>query len=115
MADPTAPRFLRASPVLRSTDYPRRRAYYNERLGFRVIEEDGDSPRFDVLERGRGVIFIEAWVAYLHVDGLGDLHAAYLAAGAAIRRAIEETVYGMREFAIRDTNGYLLPFTGPTE
>ena len=113
--------FERATPVLKSADYPRSRDYYVERLGFKVAEEGGTPPRFGIFKRGGSVIFVDAWQgapppspggwdAYLHVANLDAVFSEYRAAGADIQREIEETVYGMREFEIRDPDGNVICF-----
>ena len=51
----------RATPVLKSGDYPRSRAFYAETLGFRVVEEGGDPPRFGIFKRGGAIVFVDAW------------------------------------------------------
>ncbi len=113
--------FQRATPVLKSGDYPRSRAFYLDVLGYRVIEEGGDPPRFGIFERGGSVLFVDAWHgaarpvagawdAYVHVTGLEALRAELEARGAPITRPIEETVYGMREFEVTDPDGNVLCF-----
>ena len=117
----SAPRFQRATPVLRCADYPRARAYYCDRLGFAVVEEGGEPPRFGILERDRAVLFLDSWQggpvagcagwdAYIHVVDLEGLFQAYQEAGAEIVRPIETTVYGMREFELLDPDGNRLCF-----
>ena len=82
MAD--APEMLRSTPVLKSGNYEGARAFYRDTLGYRVVEEGGDPPRFGIFERGRSVLFVNAWhgaptllpgvwEAYVHVIGLDDL------------------------------------------
>ncbi len=121
MADDGTPRMLSSTPVLKTGDYQRARAYYQERLGYRVIEEGGDPPRFGIFERGKSVLFVNgwqgaqdhlpgAWEAYVHVNGLDDLLAELQAAGATITRSIETTVYGMREFEVTDPDGNVICF-----
>ena len=112
----------RATPVLKSGDYPRSRAFYAETLGFRILEEGGDPPRFGIFERGGAVVFVDAWhgapvasetggwAAYIHVQGLDGLFAELRGAGAPIRRTIETTVYGMREFEVVDPDGNVICF-----
>lgn len=120
---PTAadPAFERATPVLRTADYPRARAYYEERLGFQVVEEGGDPPRFGIFKRGGAVIFVDGWHggpsetsdnwnAYIHVAGLDALFERFRKAGAEIVRPIEQTVYGMREFELLDPDGNRICF-----
>ncbi len=113
--------FLRSTPVVKSSDYSRSRAFYIDVLGYRVAEEGGDPPRFGIFERGGSVLFIDAWHgaaqpvpgtwdAYTHVSGLEDLFAELEARGAPITRPIEDTVYGMREFEVTDPDGNVLCF-----
>ncbi|MCP4328065.1 MAG: hypothetical protein GY791_06475 [Alphaproteobacteria bacterium] len=121
MVADTDSRFLRATPVLRSADYPRSKAFYVDALGFTIVEEGGDPPRFGIFERGRSVVFIDAWHgaaaphaeswnAYFHVAGLETLHTELVQSGAPITRPIEKTVYGMREFEVTDPDGNVLCF-----
>lgn len=122
----TGPRFLRSTPVLKAGDYLRSRAHYADRLGYTVLEEGGDPPRFGIFERGASVIFVTAWQgaptlvpgvweAYVHVADLAALHGEYTAAGANITRPIEATVYGMREFEVTDPDGNVICFGEDTD
>jgi len=121
MSETTQTRFLRSTPVLKSADYARSRAFYVDTLGYHVVEEGGDPPRFGIFDRDTSVLFVNAWhgppaageggwCAYIHVDGLDALADAYKAAGAPITRPIELTVYGMREFEVTDPDGNILCF-----
>jgi catechol 2,3-dioxygenase-like lactoylglutathione lyase family enzyme len=114
-------RFEEANPVLRSGDYPRSRAFYADHLGFEVLEEGGDPPRFGIFRRGGTVLYVDAWhgppaissvgwQAYIHVIGLDEIYAELQNSGIAISRALEKTVYGMREFEITDPDGNVLCF-----
>ena len=113
--------FQRATPVLRSGDYPRSRAFYADKLGFAVVEEGGTPARFGIFARGRAVLFVDAWngpptptsggwQAYMHVDDVDAQCAAYRAAGVEITRDVSDTVYGMREFEIADPDGNVICF-----
>lgn len=126
MVNPDDIAFLRATPVLRSGDYIRSRAYYRDILGFQVMEEGGDPPRFGIFERGRSIIFVSAWHGppnpvpniwdvYVKVNSLNALHAELQHAGARITRPIEATVYGMREFEVTDPDGNVLCFGEDTD
>ena len=118
---PHRARFERATPVLRCADYPTARAFYRDKLGFTVVEEGGDPPRFGILERDRAVVFLDAWNgpptpgrkgwdAYFHVEDLDGLYRACREAGVEPAREIELTVYGMREFELLDPDGSRLCF-----
>ena len=113
--------FQSSTPVLRSTDYVRSRTFFTDVLGFSIVEEGGEPPRFGIFARDRATIFVNAWDggpppspggwdAYIHVDDVDALHEAVSAAGAKVTRTPEVTVYGMREFEIQDPDGNLLCF-----
>ena len=113
--------FRRSTPVLKSGDYPRSRAYYTETLGYTVVEEGGTPARFGIFERGKSVLFIDAWhgaptpvpgawAAYVHVTGIDALAADYAAASANVTRPVENTTYGMREFEVTDPDGNVICF-----
>ncbi len=115
------PTLLDATPVLKSGDYPRSRAFFVDKLGYRVVEEGGDPPRFGIFRRGKSALFVDAWhgapaplpevwEAYVHVNGLKELCAEFEAAGVEISRPIEDTVYGMREFEVTDPDGNVICF-----
>lgn len=119
-------RFLRATPVLMSGDYPRSRAFYERTLGFSVAEEGGDPPRFGIFARDQAVLFVNAWEgaptpnpaiwnAYLHVSEIDGLFDDLQRADAPITRPIEDTVYGMREFEVTDPDGNVICFGEDTE
>lgn len=112
--------FERATPVMRSADYQRSRRFYADLLGFSIVEEGGDPPRFGIFQRGGAVLFVnawdgprppekEGWDAYFHVAQLDALHAA-LRDKLGDVPDIVETVYGMREFVLRDPDGNWLCF-----
>ena len=113
--------FRRATPVLAVADYPRARDHYRDCLGFTVLEEGGDPPRFGILERGGAVVFLDAWhgppaapgagwSAYFHVDDVLALQAELEAAGANVVAGPRVTVYGMRELEVLDPDGHRLCF-----
>lgn len=118
--------FQSATPVLRSGDYARSRAFYADKLGFVVVEEGGTPARFGIFERGRAVLFVDAWhgppaattggwQAYLHVGDVDTLCTACRAAGVEITRDVTDTVYGMREFEIADPDGNVICFGTDTD
>jgi catechol 2,3-dioxygenase-like lactoylglutathione lyase family enzyme len=114
-------RFEEATPVLRSADYPRSRDFFVRSLGFEVIEEGGDPPRFGIFRRGGSILYVDAWNGppspisggwqlYIHVVGLEEVLAEFHQAGVAVSREPETTVYGMREFEITDPDGNVICF-----
>jgi len=61
-------------------------------------------PDLDPALAGRGVRL------YLDTDDVATLHARALALGAEIIRDLEVRPWGMREFTLRDPNGYIMTF-----
>ena len=121
MPETDKPAFERATPVLKSADYPRSRTFWLETLGFELREEGGDPARFGIFARGGSVVFVDAWHgpaqpvagawdAYLHVTGLEALFQELQGRGANITRPVEDTVYGMREFEVTDPDGNVVCF-----
>ena len=118
--EPEAGGFRRATPVLKTGDYPAARAFYTAVLGFRVAEEGGSPPRFGILERERAVVFLdgwngppppsEGWASYFHVADADAACRAFQATGAVIARPPRDTVYGMRAFELEDPDGNRLCF-----
>ena len=114
-------RFESATPVLKTGDYPRARAFYSDRLGFSVVEEGGDPARFGIFRRGGAMVFVDGWNgpppntgtgwdAYVHVQGLDVLCDELSAAGVEIMRGPVETEYRMREIDVRDPDGNIICF-----
>jgi len=102
-------------------------AYYRDVLGFHVDFVAGDPPaharlcssptfvspavfiRFEPLEAGAAVN-PSVWL-WLHVgEGLDELFATYVSRGVKIVSAPQDRPWGLREFVIRDCNGYTLAF-----
>lgn len=115
------PRLASATPVLRSGDYPRSRDFYVGKLGFVIVEEGGDPPRFGIFDRDGATLFVDAWHgapvpapeiwdAYIHVEGLDALVKAWRASGITLSREPTDTVYGMREFEVTDPDGNVICF-----
>ena len=115
------PTLQRSTPVLKAANYPRAQAFYVEQLGYRVVEEGGDPPRFGIFERDKSALFVDAWNgppqpvagawdACIHVADVDALYAELREAGAPITRTIENTVYGMREFEVTDPDGNVICF-----
>lgn len=113
--------FQRATPVLRSSDYPRSRAFYTDMLGFSIVEEGGDPARFGIFRRAGAVLFVDSWqggppagsvgwAAYIHVDDVVGLREDLADRGLEGLGDVRVTGYGMRELELRDPDGNLLCF-----
>ncbi|MEM1287577.1 MAG: glyoxalase superfamily protein [Pseudomonadota bacterium] len=109
-----------ATPVVRTGDYPKAKAFYTGILGFSCIEEGGDPPKFGIFKRDAGMIIVNGhngaaapydhWRAYFHVDDLDRLSQEIRDAGGALSKGIWTTVYDMREFEVTDPDGNVLCF-----
>ena len=115
------PVFERSTPVLMADDYERSRSFFRDLLGFEVIEEGGDPPRFGIFRRGHAFLFVDAWHgaaparperwnAYVHVNDVDALAGQLRGAGATLSRDPENTVYGMRECEVTDPDGNVICF-----
>ncbi len=101
--------------------------YYRDLLGFQAEEIWGDPPSFAIPTRDNLSVMLkqaaanlvrpnievvnEVFDAYFWVRDADALFQEFSSNGAAV--AYEPTVrqlYGMKEFAIKDLNGYLLAF-----
>lgn len=105
-------------PVLHCADYPAARAFWTDILGFTVGEEGGTPPRSGIFHSGKAVVFVDAWHgpdpiphtgwrSYFHCDDV-DALAADLAARGYPAKDSRNTVYGMRELTLCDSDGNLL-------
>ncbi len=124
-----APRFYRLEPVLPVPDVQAAAEYYRDRLGFSVDFLYGDPPTHASVSRGEWttegarIQFSRApenatpgtgVVLYIFagpdVDGLCE---QYRARGVHIASEPATYPWGMREFHIRNCNGYVLRFGAP--
>lgn len=110
-------------PTLRAADAPALIRFLVDVLGFEetVVHRDGDLVAHAQLSwpLGGGVMLgsvrpdaDDPWPlapgtfgAYVVVDDPDALHERVVAGGAQVTRALEDTGYGSREFAIRDPEG----------
>lgn len=120
-------RFKHVIPRLPVADLRRTIDFYEQLLGFQIdIIWPDDSPTFCILQRGgvsigfwtpndcRPAAAIGVGELYMEVEDIIELHKT-LREKVQIEWGPEVYFYGRREFAIRDTNGYLLIFTEPTD
>ena len=113
---------IRCMPVLQVRDVSRSEAFYCDQLGFASHGTWGDGPEFCIVQRGPVTIALDRardpgplpinqyWAAYVYVAAVDDLLSEVRAAGVAVERGPEETLYGMREIDVRDPDGHLIAF-----
>jgi catechol 2,3-dioxygenase-like lactoylglutathione lyase family enzyme len=128
MAD-TAPlrQIQSGAPIFFVADLTKSADYYVRVLGFNVPMLWGEPPGFCIASRdGVSVMldqiadpgqirpngnFDNRWDAYFWVRDADALHAEFAAKGAHIvYPPTDKTHYEMREFAVRDPDGYVLAF-----
>lgn len=123
----TTGRLTAVVPRLPVADLGRTIAFYTGTLGFRVsVLWPDDAPTFAILDRDavslgfftpnahRGQVTVGTADLYLGTEDVTGLHAA-IRDRVPIEWGPEVYVYGRREFAVRDPDGYLLIFTEPTD
>ena len=115
------PELFGAGPVLAVPDISATVDYYCDVLGFDRDFVMGDPPSHGSVTRCRvGIQFTSApsgfqpsdypgW-NYFFLDGIDGLYSEYREKGVVFTREIESHGHGMREFEVRDCNGYRLRF-----
>ncbi len=108
------------TPMLQTSDMERTISWYGDVLGFRCVGRMGDG--WCRLEQGCvSLMFMQnehvgaphaTATQYIYVDDVNELLAT-LKDRVTAEWGPEDMPYGLREFAIRDPDGYLLSFGAP--
>ncbi len=114
------PRFRRSEAILAVSDVPATVRYYKDVLGFSNEWFWGEPATFGGVSRGDvGVMFhlqphLQPHVAghehYIFVRDVDALYKEHQASGALIIDPIADRPWGLREYFVRDLNGYHLRF-----
>ena len=124
-------RLARLTPMLAVTDIERTIAFYCSELGFRCVSKFGEPrPVWCHLERDSVDLMFNAppasemteltrrgkdfQIYYFYPDDVLALHTDWKRKGLPVT-ALRVTNYGMREFELRDPEGYWLWFGQPTK
>lgn len=112
----------RSTAILAVTDVVATAGFYTGTLGFRLGWLWGEPASFGSIAYGKGEIFLcrdpelaarsaghQHYFTAEDVDGLYERHRA---AGAPVVEPLENKPWGMREYTVRDPDGYLLRFAG---
>jgi len=111
----------RVTPQLRSTNWERTRAFYEEGLGFRVEWEHQFEPGFPVfaqVSRDSLSLFLTehagdcqvGGAAYIIVDDVDALYQEITGRGVKMLEPPEEAPWGGREMSVLDPDGNRLRF-----
>jgi len=126
----SSPQLLRGAPYFPVADVDRSAAYYERVLGFRREYSAGSPLEFAILSRDGQSIMVRrvgdasrispnerqggTWDVFFWVRDVRALHAELAEAGAEIVYGpVVQDAYHMEEFAVRDTDGYVLGFGQP--
>lgn len=117
---------LRGAPYFPVADVAAAGDYYRAVLGFECEYAAGDPPVFAVYSRSGAPIMFRrvdqpglicpnerqggTWDVFFWVNDVMKLHAELAGAGATVVYAPVVQPYRMKEFAVRDPNGYVLGF-----
>jgi catechol 2,3-dioxygenase-like lactoylglutathione lyase family enzyme len=106
------------SAVFAVTDVAASLAYYRDRLGFEVLWQDAEPPRYAVVWRDAVSLHLQAAsrspdaqaacgrsAIYVFADSVDRLHGEIVAAGGTIEVPPTDFFYGMREMSVRDLDG----------
>src|SRR5262249_11924869 len=114
-------RFLKSRTTVGVRDVAASIDFYRRALGFELLVSMGDPPDFALLEDpasgvGLGVVLSEDppvapfACCYVDVDGVDELHARCVDAGARITAPPTRQPWGNYDFVIADPDGHQLAF-----
>ena len=126
----TRPEISGIAPFFIVRNVPAALAFYRDRLGFEVtIEGPAGDVFFGIVRRGAATIMVKSvgvnplpnpqrhegarWDAYLDVVDPDALAAEFSAQGVELAEPLGDTDDGLRGFAVRDADGYVLFFGRP--
>jgi catechol 2,3-dioxygenase-like lactoylglutathione lyase family enzyme len=122
----------RMCPFFIVSDVEQTIAFYLDKLGFEVWNQQPDNkPFFAILGRDGAMLFVKSgdarplpnpqrapemrWDAYISATDPDKLAAEFAACGAAFSAPLEDTHDGLRGFEITDPDGYVLFFGRPRQ
>jgi len=114
----------KSTPVFAVADVRETVGFYRDRLGFAERWLWGNPPTFGCISSGPIELFlcqqpdlvgrVEGHQHYFWTADADALHNQHVAAGAPIIAPLEDKPWNVREYTVRDCNGYHLRFGGPT-
>jgi catechol 2,3-dioxygenase-like lactoylglutathione lyase family enzyme len=125
----SAPPFVECEQIhagLAVVDIPAAVDFYTQKLGFRLAFTWGDPPTFAGVNLGKVQMFLQQGTpdpkgcsVYFLVGDADQLYEFHRANGVEVAREIGDREYAIRDYVVRDLNGYYLSFghhlfnTGP--
>jgi uncharacterized glyoxalase superfamily protein PhnB len=122
----TETEIIRSAPYFPVPDVASIGNYYRDVLGFQQQYAAGDPPEFAIYHRGGSAIMFRrvadpalicpnekqggTWDLFFWVRDVDGLFDELTQRGAIVVYAPAVQPYGMKEFAVRDPNGYVLGF-----
>lgn len=104
-------------PVLAVRDVAAAIDFYTNKLGFRCAFTEGDPPAFAGMNLGGVQMFLERGTptpagcsVYFVVSDAGRLHEFHRANGVEIAQPLDDRPYKLRDYTVRDLDGYHLSF-----
>lgn len=114
------------APLFLVEDVVRAAEYYRDKLGFEIGTYFLDPPVFVIVRRDKIAIMLswtdcahggsnskwktESFDAYIWVDSVGDVHTQLTTRHADVVSDPQLKSYGMKEFDVRDADGYVIRF-----
>ena len=122
----TKPRLVRAEPQLFVADVGAACGYFTGTLGFRVVFAHGEPPFYAQVQRDGAALNLrhvdaplmdaalrdreDYLAAAIPVEGVAELEAEFLAAGAVFHQRLRTEPWGARTIIVKDPDGNLLLF-----
>lgn len=113
---------ISSNPIFATKDVAKSIAYYKEILGFKTSWGDEPGSYFGAAQWGDITIMfnqlsdladrVEGHEHWFRVEELDELYALHQSLGANIISPLKEQPWGMREYVVKDLNGYHLRFAG---
>ena len=112
-------RFLKSRTTLGVRNVPASMAFYETAVGFQVLTTMGEPPTFALLgadDGGLGLTQVDDPAVgdfaccYFDVEGVEELHARCVAAGATITGPLTRQPWGNYDFVVADPDGHQLAF-----
>jgi catechol 2,3-dioxygenase-like lactoylglutathione lyase family enzyme len=126
------PTLERMSPFFIVSNVVQTIAFYRDKLGFKVWNQEPErEPFFAIIGRDGAMLFVKAgnaeplpnhkrdpdmrWDAYVSIQDPDALAAEFAGRGATFSEPLQDTHDGLRGFEITDPDGYVLFFGRPRQ